>query len=442
MAGTKLLVSSIRIEGNKKTKADIITREIPFVSGQTYGVQELADYFEVAQQQLMNTTLFHSVKVSAGQFDGNCVEVMVQVVERWYIFPFPYFKLIDRNFNQWLVDQRASLQRVNYGTKILYNNVSGRNDRIRLWLFTGYTRQLSVSYDRPYFDRKLQWGYRLAMNTGRAREVNYNTLDDKQQFWRSDDLYAREFSNVSAELTYRKKLFARHQLGLTYFSERILDTIARLNPDYFSRGTTQIQFPEISYRFSYQKVDYIPYPLTGSAYRLRLSKGGWSKDTRVWQLHAEAFRSWQVGADYFLSLQGYAGIKLPFTQPFFNRRFLGYGDIFLRGYEYYVVDGVAGGYLRTSLTRELTQLRIPVPRFIQRAKGLSNVPIRVFARLFANSGYVYQPYPGLNQLNNKFLHAGGIGIDLLTLYDVTFRLEYSFNQLGQNGLFLHRNISF
>jgi hypothetical protein len=40
------------------------------------------------------------------------------------------------------------------------------------------------------------------------------------------------------------------------------------------------------------------------------------------------------------------------------------------------------------------------------------------------------------------LHAAGIGIDLLTLYDITFRFEYSFNQLGQNGLFLHRNISF
>ena len=155
-AGAKLLVASITVVGNKKTRPNIITREVPFSPGQSYGLQELADLFETAQQQLMNTTLFHSVKVSAGQFDGNCVEVVVQVVERWYIFPFPYFKLIDRNFNQWLIDQKASLKRVNYGTKLLYNNVTGRNDKIRLWLFTGYTQQASISYERPYFDKQLR----------------------------------------------------------------------------------------------------------------------------------------------------------------------------------------------------------------------------------------------------------------------------------------------
>lgn len=441
-SGAQLLVASITVVGNKKTKTNIITREIPFSPGQLYGLQALAHLFETAQQQLMNTTLFHSVKVAAGKFDGNCVEVVVEVAERWYIFPFPYFKLIDRNFNQWLIDQKASLKRVNYGTKLIYNNVSGRNDRIRVWLFTGYTQQVSVSYERPYFDKKLRWGYRVFMNTAKAKEINYNTIDDKQMFWRSDNQYARQFSNFGGELTYRKKLFSRHQFGLTFFKEQVLDTIVQMNPDYFFGGLTRVQFPEFSYRFSYQKVDYIPYPLTGLAYRIRFSKGGWNKDTRVWQLHGELFRSWQLGADYFFSMQAYAGIKLPFTQPFFNRRFLGYGDIFLRGYEYNVIDGVAGGYLRASLTRELAEVRFPLPEIIRRKKGLTNVPVRIFARVFANSGYVHNPLPGLNQLNNRLLHAGGIGIDLLTLYDVTFRFEYSFNQLGQNGLYLHRNISF
>jgi outer membrane protein assembly factor BamA len=441
-AGAKLLVASITVVGNKKTKPAIITREIPFSPGQSYGLQVLADLFQTAQQQLMNTTLFHSVKVSAGQFNGSCVEVVVQVVERWYLFPFPYFKLIDRNFNQWLVDQNASLKRVNYGAKLLYNNVTGRNDRIRVWLFTGYTQQASISYERPFFDKQLRWGYRVFLNTAKAKEINYNTIGDKQMFWRSDVQFARQFTNFGGELSYRKKLFARHQFGLTYSTEQILDTIAQMNPDYFSAGLTRVKFPEISYLFSYQKVDYIPYPLIGKAYRIRFSKGGWDKSTRVWQLHGEAFRSWQVGPDYFLSIQAYAGIKLPFTQPFFNRRFLGYGDIFLRGYEYYVIDGVAGGYLRSSLTRELAELRLPVPEIIRRKKGLTSVPIRVFARVFANSGYVHNPQPGPNQLNNRLLHAAGVGIDLLSLYDITFRFEYSFNQLGQNGLFLHRNISF
>lgn len=35
------------------------------------------------------------------------------------------------------------------------------------------------------------------------------------------------------------------------------------------------------------------------------------------------------------------------------------------------------------------------------------------------------------------LYTGGFGIDLVTLYDITFSVEYSFNQLGEKGLFLH-----
>ena len=31
--------------------------------------------------------------------------------------------------------------------------------------------------------------------------------------------------------------------------------------------------------------------------------------------------------------------------------FLGYGDVFMQGYEYYVIDGVAGGYLKTTLNQ-------------------------------------------------------------------------------------------
>jgi len=30
-----------------------------------------------------------------------------------------------------------------------------------------------------------------------------------------------------------------------------------------------------------------------------------------------------------------------------------------------------------------------------------------------------------------------VGFDLVTFYDLVLRLDYSFNQLKQNGLFLH-----
>lgn len=89
-------------------------------------MKELVEKFETARRQLMNTTLFNSVIVAAKNIEGNKIDVSVEVKERWYLFPVPVFKPIDRNLNQWLVEQNASLDRVNYGIKLYYNNVSGK----------------------------------------------------------------------------------------------------------------------------------------------------------------------------------------------------------------------------------------------------------------------------------------------------------------------------
>jgi len=416
---SSFLISSITVVGNKKTRSNIILREVPFTAGMSFSLSLLIDLFKQGEQQIMNTALFHSVRIYASKFEGNCLEITVEVVERWYLFPFPFFDLVDRNINQWLIDQKASLQRVNYGLKLLYNNTTGHNDKLRLWLINGYTRELSISYEKPYFDRKMQWGFRLAARTGKGREINYNTIEDKQVFLRTPD-FIRSFASVGGELTYRKKLFARHNFGIFYFREKVEDTVLRANPDYFRVRGSINQFPELYYQFTYAKMDYIPYPREGFGTRVRFSKLGITPSFNLWQLH------WQI----------------PFKQPYVNRRFLGYKEIFLSGFEYNVVDGVAGGYLRSSFARELFRVNIPLPGFIRKRASLSTVPFKVFGKLYSNAGYVYSPEPGFNFLQNKFLHAAGFGIDILSLYDLTIRIEYSFNNFGQNGLFLHRTSSF
>ena len=438
---SSFLISSITVVGNKKTRSNIILREVPFTAGMSFSLSLLIDLFKQGEQQIMNTALFHSVRIYASKFEGNCLEITVEVVERWYLFPFPFFDLVDRNINQWLIDQKASLQRVNYGLKLLYNNTTGHNDKLRLWLINGYTRELSISYEKPYFDRKMQWGFRLAARTGKGREINYNTIEDKQVFLRTPD-FIRSFASVGGELTYRKKLFARHNFGIFYFRETVEDTVLRANPDYFRVRGSINQFPELYYQFTYAKMDYIPYPREGFGTRVRFSKLGITPSFNLWQLHWQMMKIWPVGLKNIVTLESYAGVKLPFSQPYVNRRFLGYEEIFMRGFEYNVVDGVAGGYLRSSFARELFRINIPLPGFIRKRATLSTVPFKVFGKIYSNAGYVYSPEPGFNFLQNKFLHAAGFGLDILSLYDLTIRIEYSFNNFGQNGLFLHRTSSF
>ena len=149
-------IRDIIISGNKKTNERIILREIPFKEGEQYELNDLVKKIADAKRQLMNTVLFHEVAVEIKSFEENNADILIAVKERWYLFPIPYFKYIDRNLNEWLFENNASLKRVNYGIKVLYNNVSGYNDKLNLWLINGYTKQISINYDRLYIDKKLK----------------------------------------------------------------------------------------------------------------------------------------------------------------------------------------------------------------------------------------------------------------------------------------------
>lgn len=435
----KYIVGAIHLNGNNHTRDAVVLRELPFHTGDEYTISDLVKKFEDARKQLMNTALFHHAIVAAASFTGHVVDVNVSVKERWYLFPMPYFKPVDRNLNQWLVEQKASFRRVNYGAKILYNNATGQNDKFRLWLMTGYTRQVAIGYDRLYIDKKMKWGARFNFAAGKNHELNFNTVNDKQAFLHDNNAFLRNFFHAQAELTYRRAINTRHSFGIGYISEQVHDTILRLNPEYFGGNRKQVRFPELFYTMTYYNLDYIPYPTQGFAGGIQLRKSGFNSNFNLWQLYLRAMANRRLTEKSFISLTAYAGIKLPFRQPYYNLRFLGYGDQFLQGYEYYVMDGVAGGYLRASLNRQLLSFGIPVH---YKKRTTDQIPVRIYGKIFGNSGYVHNPQPGDNKLTNRMLHAAGLGIDIITFYDVIFRLEYSFNQLGQNGLYLHRKSNF
>jgi outer membrane protein assembly factor BamA len=437
---SSFIIRNIEISGNKKTKPFIIHRELPFKSGEAFTLQQLVQQFEVARRQLMNTALFLEVVVALKNSEGVYADILVDVKERWYLFPAIYFRPVDRNLNQWIVEQKASLQRVNYGAKILYFNTSGRNDKLEAGVSGGYTRQLSFSYERPYFDKKLKWGWNAGFSTGKNREVNYNTVDNKQIFFKDESRFIRNFIYARGEITYRKAINTKHKIGIAYTQEEVRDTLLALNPDYFKSGSNHVRFPELYYAITYYNMDYIPYPTKGYAVEAIVGKKGINKTFNLWQLSVKGLGSWHVMPKTFVSLRVLGHIKLPFKQPFFNQRMIGYGDMFLQGYEYYVADGVAGAVIKTSITREVINFKIRMPH--KKEKTGLQVPFRIFAKIYGNTGYAHNPQPGENFLTNKMLYSGGLGIDVVTLYDLTFKLEWSFNQLGQNGLFLHHKSLF
>lgn len=437
--GAPFTIRSIIIAGNKRTRDEIILREVPFKVGERFSLQSLLKQFEKARTQLMNTQLFHDVVVAMKGSEGYAVDVQVDVRERWYIFPFPYIRPVDRNMNQWLFKEGASMDRIDYGLKLVSHNTTGNNDRFRFWIINGYTKQVSFTYERPYIDQNMKWGIVTSFGIGKNKEVNYNTVDDKQVFYK-DEHYIRSFATAGFALTYRPAIKTKHQFGINYVREHINDTVVALNPKYFNKRQNLVQFPELYYTMKYYDLDYIPYPTKGYAVELNVGKKGFNKDMNQWHLTAKGSGNWRTGKKSFVNATVFGSLRMPFDQPYFMQKLLGYNDAFMQGYEYYVIDGVAGGYLKTSYVRELFSFNTKKP--FSRDQLNCKIPFRFYGKVYGNAGYVYNAYPGENTLCNQMLYSAGMGLDILTIYDFTIKLEWTFNQLGQNGLFLHRKSIF
>ena len=433
------IVGNIYITGNKKTKAYIILRELSFKTGDSIYLPELVKAFELGHDRLVNTLLFTNVIVSLKGFRGYVVDVQIEVNERWYIIPVPYFHPVDRNLTVWQ-EHNYSLSRVNYGLKYTQNNFSGRNDDLVLWLITGYSRQAEIAYDQPYADASLKHGFGFSVIYSANKEFNALTKNNQQYFINSDSLsfagkYLSEQFNLSLRYYYRPGLKIRHTIRLNFSNLKIDSAVRYYNPDYLKNGGKEIFYPEASYQMDYTNVDYIAYPLKGVTANASLLKRGINTDMNLWQLYLQSTESVQLANKLYFSTQNMAMLKLPFDQPFYNQQMFGYGNFYLRGLEKYVVDGEAGFAARNTILREIFNFSLPIKiPFL----GLYRVPFRVMAKAFSDIGYIYNKNADIsNTLSKQFLYTEGVGIDVVTTYDFVFRVEYSFNQLGQNGLFLH-----
>jgi hypothetical protein len=150
-------------------------------------------------------------------------------------------------------------------------------------------------------------------------------------------------------------------------------------------------------------------------------------------------RYFDLGKKWYSSIQLNGKLRLPLHQAYINQKGLGYNDNYLRGLEYLVIDGVGSALIKTTLKKKILDFKIPLPFKI---KSIPYLPFTFFLKTYGDVGYVYNKKEFITNLNNKLLYTGGFGIDLLTFYDINLRFEYSFNQLGQKGLFLHTQSGF
>ena len=172
------MVSNITIIGNKTTKYKIILRELEFNIGDSLSNQELTAAISQSKKNLLNTSLFNFANLNVALIDSVHSDIIIQLTERWYIFPLPIIEIDDNNFNTWW--RTKDVSRINYGMHLTHYNFRGRKEKLILTAKYGFTERFRLQYNIPYLTASQKLGLDIDLSFNRRDEIAYNSFNNKR----------------------------------------------------------------------------------------------------------------------------------------------------------------------------------------------------------------------------------------------------------------------
>jgi outer membrane protein assembly factor BamA len=439
---TRLLtINRVLIIGNKRTRDQIISRELSLKQGDTIRADKLNETLLWDKRKIYNLRLFNVVTIRSLEMSPNTIDLLVDVDERWYTWPAPIFELSDRNFNEWWQNYNHDFGRINYGIKLDQYNVRGRNETLRLTAQFGFTQRFDISYSIPYIDKKQKQGLSFSFDYGNPKNIAYFTQDHKLEYLNAKEPL-RIYKGGSIGYSYRKSFFESHSVSLGYRSSQVTDTILKLNPNYYSSAVNKQEYLTLAYSFRSEHRDVVMYPLKGYQFTGYVQKNGLGFEGSVnqWILNFTYAYHHDLRKGYYFSNFSSVYLSDPAVQPYSLYGTLGYQRQVLRGYEIYVIEGPKFFVNKTTFkkkifARAMRWENMPLEQF-------RYLPFAVYLKGFLDIGYVenYPYYKEKNintRLSDTVLAGYGTGLDLIFPYDVVFRLEYAFTKDGMQGFFFN-----
>jgi hypothetical protein len=439
VAQAQITVSTIVLSGNTKTQNHIIIRELSFEKDGSYATGDLDKRIEKSKENLINLKLFNFVTINKTE-DKDSTEITIDVIEKWYIWPFPVFEISERNFNTWWKEFAANnysdFSRLNYGIEFNWQNFRGLNELLKLKIRKGFKEHYLLGYEVPYFNKNKTIGLNTNLQFFRRKKTHFSTEENKLNYFESDTFNSIDY-DLNTEIIYRKNLHQKHKLIFTYLQSTITDSIAILNPNYLGNSLSNTSIYSLSYIFEYENRDYINYPLHGFALSFGAKKYLSEKaNVKHFEFATKLDKYIEPYNRFYIGSSFKAKYSTEGEQPYFIQKALGY-DHYVRGYEYYVVDGQSYWLSKTAAKYALiekTTFDIPYVKMKQFNKSHYSLYLGVFSDL----GYaIDNQNQEQNSINNSLLWGKGIALDYVTYYDKLLRIEYSINALGEKGVFLH-----
>ena len=435
----KVFIHDIVMEGNKKTKEQIIFRQLTFKKGDSISFSQLQSVLNESKQYIINTGLFYNVTLNIRNWEGSNMDILISLEERLYTYPIPTVDIFDRNFNAWYVEHNHDGKRLQYGIRFLQMNMRGRNESLRINAMFGFAQKFELSYTVPYINQKQKVGLQFKSSYTRSKFAAIETNDNHEQYYFAPDNFVRRTFLTQFDFTLKPGYQDKHIFSAGFLHSEIDDTITHQNPDFYLNGKVLQEYFAIGYTFIHDRRDIVGFPLHGSYFDIGVAAFGIlpSDNTHLYSLQINHAKYFEVGKNLYFAIRNKLKFSSPVKQPYYTQKGFGYKLDYVSGYEYYVVDGQS--FWLGKLVSRYRILKFNLPNnFQNNVVKASKFPFNVFLVGQLDAGYVKDDYyfKG-NPLSNSLLVGGGPGIDVVMFYDVAFQLQYSFNLRGENGLFLH-----
>ncbi len=415
-------IVEIIVEGNKKTKSEVLLREMQTEAGKEASLMQL----ELDRRRIESLGLFTRVEMEAEERDQG-IALIITVSEQWYIFPLPIVFFNDREYK---------LSKLSYGASVVHTNFRGRAELMQLTGWYGFNPQVSLGYSNPWIlgDARLFFGATFFMSQTRNKSEEIALGGD-----------ASKERRVGGTLRFGKRLTLRTSLALDLgyrrlrFNSGLADSLQTTQRTLDPSGTDHLPQAGITLRRDYR--DLLFYPTRGSYLSLRFEQTGVPGadfvDYRVGSVDLRKY--FPLGAQSTFALR-FASILSRGKVPVYDRVFLGYTHR-IRGH-------FSKRYDSENRIKTSAEVRFPLMkvRYYEMGGGLGgygqNLKFGVSGSLFfdggslwlqdrqrdeTESGFAASPF-GSQTSPKEWIYGFGFGLNFHLPYVQIARLELAFDE--------------
>lgn len=393
------VITGIAIHGNKVTETSIILREMTLRVGDTISLDEL----QYCRDRIYSLGLFNRVEITYPPMDSTVL--LVEVDERWYIYPYPILTIVERDFSKW-----------QYGVGLTHQNFRGRNEKIFAGFALGYNPWAALNYSNPWIFGEGEFFYTAGFAFNRIENKSLLSRGTGPNF---HEIHYEIGSSIGKRVDqYRSVTLSGSYTYLEVTEMKVGRTIDESGIDrFFSVGIGA----------KHDTRDLREYPTEGVYGTASVSKRGIFLGKVDYVLTAFDLRLYKKlfnGPSFAMRM--FTRIASGPAVPNYEHQYFGFSER-IRGHFDEEMEGesILGTSMefRVPLIREfyIRMPEIPVEQFSTWRMGL-------YVAAFADAGTTWdrRERPSLTNLPRGF----GLGLHLLLPYSFVFRVDRAWNEAG------------